>query len=122
MFKSLVLSLVIPIVAGLGLNFGIVLGAMAGQIGLMTVQNGKIPGAGGIAVAEHVFLHARAIEDACSRGVSTYNLGSSGGIDAVARFKAAFGTVRVPYTEYVLEKAWMRFGQRLRGHGGGDAS
>ena len=47
----LVLSLVIPIVAGLGLNFGIVLGAMAGQIGLMTVQNGKIPGLGGISVA-----------------------------------------------------------------------
>ncbi len=47
----LVLSLVIPIVAGLGLNFGIVLGAMAGQIGLMTVQNAKVPGLGGISVA-----------------------------------------------------------------------
>ncbi len=47
----LVLSLLIPIVAGLGLNFGIVLGAMAGQIGLMTAQNGKIPGLSGIAVA-----------------------------------------------------------------------
>lgn len=47
----LVLSLVIPIVAGLGLNFGIVLGAMAGQVGLMVVQNGKVPGLGGISVA-----------------------------------------------------------------------
>lgn len=47
----LVLSLVIPIVAGLGLNFGIVLGAMAGQTGLMIVQNGEIPGFGGIVVA-----------------------------------------------------------------------
>ena len=37
----LVLSLIIPIVAGLGLNFGIVLGAMAGQIGLMIVQDGQ---------------------------------------------------------------------------------
>jgi len=43
----LVLSLVIPIVAGLGLNFGIVLGAMAGQIGLMTVQNNGVQGVGG---------------------------------------------------------------------------
>ncbi len=47
----LVLSLVIPIVAGLGLNFGIVLGAMAGQIGLIVAQNGKIEGLGGIFVA-----------------------------------------------------------------------
>ncbi|MHC4472301.1 MAG: ABC transporter permease subunit [Planctomycetota bacterium] len=47
----LVLSLVIPIVAGLGLNFAIVLGAMAGQIGLMVVQNGRIEGLGGLAVA-----------------------------------------------------------------------
>jgi simple sugar transport system permease protein len=47
----LVLSLVIPIVAGLGLNFGIVLGAMAGQMGLMVVQNGKLPGLGGLTVA-----------------------------------------------------------------------
>jgi len=47
----LVLSLVIPIVAGLGLNFGIVLGAMAGQTGLMIAQNGEVPGFGGILVA-----------------------------------------------------------------------
>lgn len=31
----LVLSLIIPIIAGVGLNFGIVVGAMAGQIGLV---------------------------------------------------------------------------------------
>lgn len=47
----LVLSLIIPIVAGLGLNFGIVLGAMAGQFGLMVVQNGRIEGLTGISVA-----------------------------------------------------------------------
>jgi len=47
----IVLSLIVPIVAGLGLNFGIVLGAMAGQMGLMVVQNGRITGLGGIAVA-----------------------------------------------------------------------
>lgn len=33
----LVLSLIIPIIAGVGLNFGIVVGAMAGQIGLIFV-------------------------------------------------------------------------------------
>lgn len=44
----LVLSLVIPIVAGLGLNFGIVLGAMAGQIGLMTIQNDNVQGVPGV--------------------------------------------------------------------------
>ncbi|MCZ6688466.1 MAG: ABC transporter permease [Planctomycetota bacterium] len=47
----LVLSLMIPIVAGLGLNFGIVLGAMAGQMGLLYVENGEIGGLGGICVA-----------------------------------------------------------------------
>ena len=47
----IVLSLMIPIVAGLGLNFGIVLGAMAGQVGLIIVENGEVPGLGGVAVA-----------------------------------------------------------------------
>ena len=31
----MVLSLIIPVVAGMGLNFGIVLGALAGQIALI---------------------------------------------------------------------------------------
>jgi simple sugar transport system permease protein len=35
----LVLSLLIPILAGLGLNFGIVLGAMAGQIAAILVTS-----------------------------------------------------------------------------------
>lgn len=34
----LVLSLIIPVVAGLGLNFGIVVGAMAGQIAVVFVR------------------------------------------------------------------------------------
>ena len=33
----LILSLLIPIMAGMGLNFGMVLGAMAGQIGLLFI-------------------------------------------------------------------------------------
>ena len=45
----LVLALMIPIVAGLGLNFGIVLGAMAGQTGLMFAENYEIDGLGGFA-------------------------------------------------------------------------
>ena len=41
----LVLSLIIPVVAGMGLNFALVVGAMAGQIGLIVV---KILGIGGL--------------------------------------------------------------------------
>ena len=43
----LILSLLIPIMAGMGLNFGMTLGAMAGQIGLILVadwQSWGIPG------------------------------------------------------------------------------
>lgn len=47
----LVLSLVIPIRAGLGLNFGIVVGAMAGQIGAMLAVHWGLAGPGGLAAA-----------------------------------------------------------------------
>jgi simple sugar transport system permease protein len=47
----LVLSLLIPILAGLGLNFGIVLGAMAGQIAAITVTYWKVPGVAGFGLA-----------------------------------------------------------------------
>src|SRR5262245_21510607 len=47
----LVLSLLIPILAGLGLNFGIVVGAMAGQIGAILVSYWKIGGPAGFALA-----------------------------------------------------------------------
>ena len=40
----LVLSLIIPVITGMGLNFGIVLGAMAGQIALITITNFTIGG------------------------------------------------------------------------------
>ncbi|NPV70251.1 MAG: ABC transporter permease [Firmicutes bacterium] len=43
-----VMSLTIPVVAGLGLNFGIVLGAMAGQTGLFIVTHLKVPGIAGL--------------------------------------------------------------------------
>lgn len=47
----IVLSLVIPIIAGLGLNFAIVLGAMAGQAGLIAVAAAKIKGLPGLFTA-----------------------------------------------------------------------
>lgn len=46
----LVLSLIIPVVAGMGLNFSIVIGAMAGQIAIITVTHLGIPGIGGLAL------------------------------------------------------------------------
>ncbi len=47
----LVLSLLIPILAGMGLNFGMVLGAMAGQIGLIFVSDWNIVGVQGMVLA-----------------------------------------------------------------------
>ena len=47
----LVTALLIPILAGLGLNFGIVIGAMAGQIGAILVTYWNIGGIGGFALA-----------------------------------------------------------------------
>ncbi|AFM20825.1 MAG TPA: ABC transporter permease [Acetomicrobium flavidum] len=47
----LVLSLLVPIIAGMGLNFGMVLGAMAGQIGLILVSDWKVMGLPGMTLA-----------------------------------------------------------------------
>ena len=47
----LVLSLLIPIMAGMGLNFGMVLGAMAGQIGLIFVSDWNVVGLPGMVLA-----------------------------------------------------------------------
>jgi monosaccharide ABC transporter membrane protein, CUT2 family (TC 3.A.1.2.-) len=47
----LVLSLIIPVLAGMGLNFGIVLGAMAGQIAIIAVTHFKIGGIAGFGLA-----------------------------------------------------------------------
>ncbi len=47
----LVMSLIIPVITGMGLNFGIVLGAMAGQIGLIFIINYGIGGIGGLIIA-----------------------------------------------------------------------
>ena len=47
----LVMSLIIPVISGMGLNFGIVLGAMAGQVGLIVIMNYGIGGIGGVLIA-----------------------------------------------------------------------
>ena len=47
----LILSLLIPIMAGMGLNFGMTLGAMAGQIGLIFVADGQVGGIPGLILA-----------------------------------------------------------------------
>jgi len=47
----LVLALIIPILAGMGLNFGMVLGAMAGEIGLIFVTDWNVMGLPGLFLA-----------------------------------------------------------------------
>ncbi len=47
----LVLSLLVPIIAGMGLNFGMVLGAMAGQIALIFVTDWGATGLSGLVLA-----------------------------------------------------------------------
>ena len=47
----LILSLLIPIMAGMGLNFGMTLGAMAGQVALIFVTDWQIWGIPGVVLA-----------------------------------------------------------------------
>lgn len=47
----LVLALLLPVMAGMGINFGMVLGAMAGQIGLVFITDWGLKGAPGLVVA-----------------------------------------------------------------------
>jgi predicted N-acyltransferase len=57
-------------------------------------------------------LHAEAIRDAVNRGLATYNFGSSAGIDGVDTFKTTFGTTRVGYTHYLIQKRWFSLVKR----------
>ncbi len=52
----LVLSLIVPVVAGMGLNFGIVIGAMCGQVGLILVENANGSGLGALLLAMAISL------------------------------------------------------------------
>jgi simple sugar transport system permease protein len=47
----LILSLILPVICGMGLNFSIVLGAMAGEVGLILITYWKIGGIEGIMIA-----------------------------------------------------------------------
>jgi len=47
----IILALLIPVMAGMGMNFGIVLGAMAGEIGLIFVTDWQIVGLPGMLLA-----------------------------------------------------------------------
>ena|GEM_PF-138062 len=52
----LVISLLLPIIAGMGLNFGMVLGAMAGQIGLVFIVDWGVIGIPGLLLAALISL------------------------------------------------------------------
>lgn len=47
----LVIALLLPVMAGMGINFGMVLGAMAGQIALIFITDWGIKGVGGLLLA-----------------------------------------------------------------------
>lgn len=47
----LIVSLILPVLCGMGLNFSIVLGAMAGEVGLILITHWSIDGLPGIGVA-----------------------------------------------------------------------
>jgi hypothetical protein len=47
-------------------------------------------------------LHSAAIEDACAAGCTTYHLGESGGVEAIASFKDRLGASPVEYPEFHL--------------------
>lgn len=52
----IVLALIIPIIAGMGINFAITIGAMAAQVGLMLVINWELEGIAGLLVAAGITL------------------------------------------------------------------
>ena len=52
----LVFSLILPIMAGMGINFGMVLGAMAGQIGLIFAVDWNIVGVPGLVFASLIAI------------------------------------------------------------------
>ena len=52
----LVISLLLPVMAGMGLNFGMVLGAMAGQIGLIFISDWGVIGIPGLLLAMIISL------------------------------------------------------------------
>ncbi|HOJ99236.1 MAG TPA: ABC transporter permease [Termitinemataceae bacterium] len=65
----LVFSLILPIMAGMGINFGMVLGAMAGQIGLIFAVDWNIVGVPGLIFASLIGVPLAAILGALAGAV-----------------------------------------------------
>ncbi|MDR0539166.1 MAG: ABC transporter permease [Spirochaetaceae bacterium] len=57
----LVFSLILPVMAGMGINFGMVLGAMAGQIGLIFAVDWSIAGVSGLLFASLIAVPIAAL-------------------------------------------------------------
>ena len=49
-------------------------------------------------------LHKLAIEDACNKGCRFYNMGETGGLEGLARYKSRLGATPQSYAEYWLER------------------
>ena len=60
------------------------------------------------------FLYRAAMEHACRRGCSTFDLGGSGGREALKSYKSGFGSRVRPYSSYLHESAWFRPLHRLQ--------
>ena len=65
----LILALLIPIMAGMGLNFGMTLGAMAGEIALILVVDWQIWGIPGIILAMILFDEGRYLDQSFYMGL-----------------------------------------------------
>ena len=57
----IVLALIIPIIAGMGINFAITIGAMAAQVGLMLAINWELSGVTGLLAAAAITLPLAAV-------------------------------------------------------------
>jgi hypothetical protein len=64
-------------------------------------------------LAPNNLLHATAMEEGQRAGLALMNLGASAGIPGVDAFKASFGTERVPFRRFTMEKPWYRAAKRL---------
>jgi simple sugar transport system permease protein len=108
----LVLSLLIPIMAGMGLNFGMVLGAMAGQVGLILVTDWAVVGIPGLVLASLISIPIAAVlgyvcGNVLNRAkgremVTSYILGFF--INGIYQFVVLYvigirGMLRIPFTE-----------------------
>ena len=65
----IVLSLIIPIVAGMGINFAITIGAMAAQIACLLVLEWGVPGIGGLALAVMGFAMGGGLHPESAAGI-----------------------------------------------------